>query len=31
MNSRDARKYWDTQYVELIEILTDLGLAKRLD
>jgi len=31
MNSRDVRRYWDTQYGELKEILTDLGLAKRLD
>lgn len=28
MGSREAHKYWDAQYVELEEALTDLGLAR---
>jgi putative tricarboxylic transport membrane protein len=28
MGSRETRKYWDAQYVELEEALTELGLAK---
>ena len=27
--SRDVRKYWDQQYRELEEVLTELGLAKK--
>lgn len=29
LNGRDALRYWDEQYRELAEALTDLGLAKR--
>ena len=29
LNGRDARRYWDGQYQELEEALTELGLAKR--
>lgn len=31
MNSRDTRKFWDTQYADIKGILTDLGLAKRAE
>ena len=29
LSSRDVRKYWDQQYRELEEVLTELGLAKK--
>jgi len=29
LNGRDARRYWNEQYKELTEALTELGLAKR--
>ena len=29
--SRDVRKYWDQQYRELEDVLTELGLAKRVN
>ena len=31
MNGHDVRKFWDTQYGEWKEILTELGLAKQVD
>ncbi len=31
LNSREAQKFFDAQYIEIREILTDLGLARRIN